>query len=48
MASYVSATDLTPRYKFTPLASGTPYTLSDGAFNSARWSSQLGIRVNLF
>jgi outer membrane receptor for ferrienterochelin and colicin len=48
MASYVSATDLTPRYKFTPLASGTPYTLSDGVFNSARWSSQVGIRVNLF
>lgn len=48
MASYTSTTNLTPRYRFTPLASGTPYTLSDGVFNSARWSSQVGIRFNFF
>jgi hypothetical protein len=48
MASYASATNLTPRYRFTPLASGTPYTLSDGVFNSARWSSQIGIRFNFY
>lgn len=48
MAGYTSTSNLTPRYKFTPLASGTPYTLSDGVFNSARWSSQIGIRLNLF
>lgn len=48
MSGFASTTDLTPRYKFTPLASGTPYTLSDGVFNSARWSSQIGIRLNFF
>jgi outer membrane receptor for ferrienterochelin and colicin len=48
MAGYTSASNLTPTYKFTPLASGTPYTLSDGVFNSARWSSQVGIRFNFF
>jgi outer membrane receptor for ferrienterochelin and colicin len=47
-AGYVSASDLTPRYRFTPFATGTPYNLSDGVFNSARWSSQLGIRFNFF
>jgi hypothetical protein len=48
MAGYTSASNLTPTYKYTPLASGTPYTLSDGVFNSARWSSQVGIRFNFF
>ncbi|MBI1342304.1 MAG: TonB-dependent receptor plug domain-containing protein [Terrimonas sp.] len=43
---YVSSTDLTPLYKFTAPASGTPYNISDGVFNSARWSSQLGLRLN--
>lgn len=43
--SYVSATDLTPQYRFFP-ASGNRLTISDGVFNSARWSSQLGIRFN--
>lgn len=44
--SFTSTTDLTPRYKFSAPANGTPWTLSDGVFNSARWSSQLGIRFN--
>lgn len=48
MASFVSASDLTPRYRFTPPASGKPYVLSDGVFNSARWSSQLGVRLSFF
>lgn len=44
--SFASSTDLTPRYKFTPLDDRTPWTLSTGVFNSARWSSQLGFRLN--
>jgi outer membrane receptor for ferrienterochelin and colicin len=48
MASFVSNADLTPRYRFTPPASGKPYVLSDGVFNSARWSSQLGVRLSVF
>lgn len=48
MSGFTSESDLTPRYKFTPLSSGTPYTLSDGVFNSSRWSSQVGIRLNFF
>lgn len=44
--SYASATDLTPRYKFNAPASGKPWNLSDGVFNSARWTSQLGLRFN--
>jgi hypothetical protein len=43
---YASATDLTPRYRFTNPTDGKPYNVSDGAFNSSRWSSQLGLRVN--
>lgn len=43
---YKSATDLTPVYKFTPPANGTAYNVSDGVFNSSRWSSQLGFRLN--
>ncbi len=44
--SYASATNLTPRFTFTPPTGGLPYTISDGVFNSARWSSQLGFRLN--
>ncbi|RYY97576.1 MAG: TonB-dependent receptor [Chitinophagaceae bacterium] len=42
-----SQTDLTPRYQFTPQA-GTPYGLSTSAAPgiSARWISQVGVRVN--
>jgi hypothetical protein len=43
---YRSATDLTPIYRFTPPASGNVYTISDGVFNSSRWTSQLGIRLS--
>ncbi len=43
---YVSSTDLTPQYKFTPPATGKPYTISDGVFNSSRWTSQLGVRLS--
>ncbi len=46
MASYVSASNLTPQYRFTPLSTGKPYNISDGVFNSARWTSQLGFRLN--
>jgi hypothetical protein len=44
--SFESTTKLAPRYKFTPLGEKTPWTLSTGVFNSARWSSQLGFRLN--
>lgn len=44
--SFASSTDLRPRYRFTRPSSGTAWTLSDGVFNSARWSSQLGFRFN--
>lgn len=43
---YVSATDLTPQYRFTPPTGGVPYVISDGVFNSSRWSSQLGVRLS--
>ena len=44
-ASYVSATNLTPQYRFTPRS--TPvYNISDGVFNSSRWSSQIGARLS--
>jgi hypothetical protein len=43
---YVSAANLTPQYRFTPLASGRAYNISDGVFNSSRWTSQLGIRLS--
>lgn len=48
-AGFVSSTNLTPQFRFTPLpGDGKPYTLSDGTFpgNSSRWTSQLGIRYN--
>ncbi|MFZ1370295.1 MAG: hypothetical protein WAR78_07925, partial [Ferruginibacter sp.] len=43
---YVSATNLTPQYRFTPPANGRTYNISDGVFNSSRWTSQLGIRLS--
>lgn len=43
---YASATDLTPQYKFTTPTNGKPYVISDGVFNSSRWSSQLGVRLS--
>lgn len=43
---YVSSTNLTPQYRFTPPANGKPYNISDGVFNSSRWTSQLGIRLS--
>jgi outer membrane receptor for ferrienterochelin and colicin len=43
---YVSTTDLTPQYRFTPPANGRAYNISDGVFNSSRWTSQLGIRLS--
>lgn len=43
---YVSATDLTPLYRFTAPTTGNYWTISDGVFNSARWTSQLGVRLN--
>ena len=44
MAGYVSASDLRPQYRFTPFTS-RPYNISDGVFNTARWTSQLGVRL---
>ncbi len=43
---YASATNLTPRYRFTPPTENRPYNVSDGSFNSSRWSSQVGLRLN--
>ena len=43
---YVSATNLTPQYRFTPPANGRPFNISDGVFNSSRWTSQLGVRLS--
>ncbi|MCM5528878.1 carboxypeptidase regulatory-like domain-containing protein [Parasegetibacter sp. NRK P23] len=43
--SYASASNLTPRFKFTPPTNNRPYTISDGVFNSSRWTSQLGFRI---
>lgn len=43
---YVSTTNLTPQYRFLPPASGKPYVISDGVFNSSRWTSQLGVRLS--
>jgi hypothetical protein len=44
---FVSATDLTPQYTFSPQA-GKPYGLntSTAPGSSARWISQLGFRIN--
>jgi outer membrane receptor for ferrienterochelin and colicin len=44
--SFVSASDLTPRFTFTPPTNNIPYNISDGVFNSSRWTSQLGFRLN--
>lgn len=38
-----AAGDYTPTFTFTTPTS-TPWTISDGAFNSSRWSGQLGLR----
>lgn len=43
---YVSPDDLTPQYRFTAPKSGKPYIVSDGVFNSARWTSQVGVRLS--
>jgi hypothetical protein len=45
-AGYQSGTT-TPTYRFTPVPSGRPYSVSDGInpYNSSRWSSQLTFRV---
>lgn len=45
-AGYVSSTNLTPQYKFEAPNDNKPYILSDGVFNSSRWSSQLGVRIS--
>lgn len=47
-AGYVSASDLTPQYRFSP-QNGKPWALStsNSPGLSARWISQLGIRVIL-
>lgn len=42
--SFVSSSNLTPRYRFSPVTN--PWVLADGVFNSARWTSQLGVRLN--
>lgn len=46
-AGYVSSSNLTPQYRFNP-QKGTPWGLSTSAVPglSARWVSQLGVRVN--
>ncbi len=44
--SYVSNSDLTPRYKFTPRTNNRFFDISDGVFNSSRWTSQIGVRLN--
>jgi outer membrane receptor for ferrienterochelin and colicin len=46
-AGYVSSSNLTPQYRFNP-QNGTPWGLSTSAVPglSARWISQLGVRVN--
>ena len=43
---FVSATNLTPQYRFTPPTNNKPYNVSDGVFNSSRWTSQLGVRLS--
>ena len=46
-AGFQSGT-LTPQYRFTPVASGRPYSVSDGVntYNSSRWSSQVTLRLS--
>lgn len=43
---YVSATNLTPQYRFTTPVNGKPYNVSDGVYNSSRWTSQIGVRLS--
>lgn len=43
---FVSPTDLTPTYSFDAPSDGNAWSLSDGVFRSARWSSQLGVRIS--
>lgn len=45
---FVSTTNLTPQYRFNPNTTTTRQLLniSDGVFNSSRWSSQLGVRLS--
>jgi hypothetical protein len=45
--SYVSASNLTPQYRYTPV-NGTPYGVSTSTEPrlSARWVSQLSLRLN--
>lgn len=47
-AGYADPATLTPQYQFTPLK-GTPYSIQSSTLpgNSARWISQLGIKINL-
>ncbi len=47
-AGYANTATLTPQYQFTPLK-GTPYSIQSSTLpgNSARWISQLGIKINL-
>lgn len=46
-AGYSSTVTLTPQYKYTPLK-GKPYSLQSSSIpgNSARWISQLGLKIN--
>jgi hypothetical protein len=46
MSSFVSATNLTPQYRYTPPLTGKPWILSDGVYSAARWTSQLGVRLS--
>jgi hypothetical protein len=46
-AGYANTTTLTPQYQFTPFSK--PYSLQSSTIpgNSARWISQLGLKINL-
>jgi hypothetical protein len=43
--SFVSSSNYTPQYRFTPQTTSR-FNISDGVYNSSRWSSQLGFRLN--
>ena len=47
-AGYASANDLTPAYRFTPLRTDKPWSMSTSLTPglSARWLSQLGFRIS--
>ncbi len=47
-AGYANTVTLTPQYQFTPF-NGKPYSLQPSTIpgNSARWISQIGIKINL-